>query len=275
VRSTDFNWNVLFNWTRNRNEVLSLTEGLTNLQLGSFQGGVTLNARVGQPYGVIFGRDYTYHENGGKLVNAAGRYIRTSNSDNVIGDPNPDWTGGMLNKLSYKNWSLSFLVDVQKGGDIFSLDLYYGFATGLYEESVRNNDLGNPIRDPLTGGDDSGGYILDGVIADGTPNTTRIDGNVYSNFGYAIEPQKAFVYDAGFIKLREVALSYAFPKKWLANSMFEDIQLSFVGSNLWIIDKSLPHADPESGLGAGNLQGYSISSLPSTRDFSFNLNVRF
>jgi TonB-linked SusC/RagA family outer membrane protein len=274
VRTTNFNWNILFNWTRNRNEVVSLTEGLTNLQLGSFQGGVTLNARLGQPYGVIFGRDYTYL-NGEKVISASGRYVRTSNSDNVIGDPNPDWTGGMMNKLTYKNWALSFLIDVQKGGDIFSLDLYYGFATGLYEEQSGLNDLGNPIRDPLTAGADSGGYILDGVTADGQPNTKRIAGDVYSNFGYAISPQSEFVFDAGYIKLREVALSYSFPKKWLEKSLFDDISLSFVGSNLWIIHKNLPHADPESGLGAGNLQGYSISSLPSTKDFSFNLNVRF
>jgi len=275
VRTTDFNWNIMFNYTRNRNEVISLTEGLTNLQLGSFQGGVTLNAKIGQPYGVLFGRDFVYHENGERLISGTGRYVRTANSDNVIGDPNPDWTGGMMNKLSYKNWSLSFLIDVQHGGDVFSLDLYYGLATGLYEESVRLNDLGNPIRDPLTGDASSGGYILDGVTADGQPNATRIDGNVYSNFGYAIGPQKEFVYDAGFVKLREVALTYSFPKKWLDNSMFQDISLSFVGSNLWIISKNLPHADPESGLGAGNLQGYSISSLPSTNDYAFNLNVRF
>ncbi len=284
VRTTNFNWTLLFNWTRNRNKVLSLEEGLTNLPLGSFQGGVTLNARVGQPYGVIFGRDFTYHDNGTpddksddtkRLVSAAGRWVRTANSDNVIGDPNPDWTGGVMNKLSFKNWSLSFLVDVQKGGDIFSLDLWYGLGSGLYEETAGTNDLGNPLRDPLTGDANSGGFILDGVTADGQPNTKRRDGSDVYSIGYVYAPQAEFVYDAGYIKLREVALSYSFPKKWFTNSMFEDIQLSFVGNNLWIIDKNLPHADPESGLGSGNLQGYSISSLPSTRDFSFNLNVRF
>ena len=275
VRTTDFNWSVIFNWTRNRNEVIELTEGLTNLQLGSFQGGVTLNARLGQPYGVIFGRDYVYHENGQRLVGANGRWLRTTNSDNVIGDPNPDWTGGMMNKLSWKNWDLSFLIDMQKGGDIFSLDLYYGFATGIYQDQAGLNDLGNPLRDPVTNDNTSGGYILDGVTEDGSPNTTRIPANEFGWTGYQIEPQAGFVYDAGYIKLREVALSYTFPASMFDRSLFEGITLSFVGSNLWIIDKSLPHADPESGLGSGNLQGYSISSLPSTRDFSFNLNVRF
>lgn len=284
VRTTNFNWNILFNWTQNRNKVLELTEGLTNLQLGSLQGGVTLNAKVGQPYGVIFGKTYKLYDNGTpndptddtqRLISASGRNVSTSNSDNVIGDPNPDWTGGVMNKLSYKNWALSFLVDIQHGGDIFSLDLYYGLATGLYEESVGLNDLGNPVRDPLTADATSGGIINQGVTADGQPNTKRVNGNNYLATGYAYHPQSEFIYDASYVKLREVSLSYSFPKKWLTKTMFEDISLSFVGNNLWIISKNLPHADPESGLGAGNLQGYSISSLPSTKDFSFNLNVRF
>ncbi len=284
VRTTDFNWSIDFNWTRNRNKVVSLTEGLTNLQLGSFQGGVTLNAKVGEPYGVIYGQDYTYYDNGTpddksddtkRLVGANGRWVRTAASNLVIGDPNPDWTGGVMNKFTYKNWALSFLVDMQHGGDIFSLDLYYGTATGIYEEQAGLNDLGNPVRNPLTGGPDSGGRILDGVTADGSPNTTRIAGNQYNRWGYAIEPQSAYVYDASFVKLRELALTYTFPHNWLKNSLFQDVQLSFVGNNIWIIDKNLPHADPESGLGSGNLQGYSTGSLPSTKDFSFNLNVRF
>ncbi|MBK9983189.1 MAG: hypothetical protein IPP15_12385 [Saprospiraceae bacterium] len=239
---------------------------------------------MGQPYGVIFGKTYKLYDNGTpndptddtqRLISASGRNVSTSNSDNVIGDPNPDWTGGVMNKLSYKNWALSFLVDIQHGGDIFSLDLYYGLATGLYEESVGLNDLGNPVRDPLTADATSGGIINQGVTADGQPNTKRVNGNNYLATGYAYHPQSEFIYDASYVKLREVSLSYSFPKKWLTKTMFEDISLSFVGNNLWIISKNLPHADPESGLGAGNLQGYSISSLPSTKDFSFNLNVRF
>jgi TonB-linked SusC/RagA family outer membrane protein len=286
IKATNFKWDCNFNWSKNNNKVLSLYEGLTTLQLGSFQGGVTINAEVGQPYGVIYGTDYTYlHPDNPKpeerLINPAnGRYIMSTTSDNIIGNINPDWNGGVLNSFSYKNWNFSFLIDMQKGGDIFSLDMYYGLATGLYEETSYTNDLGNPVRNPIVGtpgnyDPSSGGFINEGVWADGTVNTTRIAASNYGAFGYARNPNSAFVYDAGYVKLREVALSYTLPYATLKDYFIKGATFSLVGSNVWIIHKNLPHADPESGLGSGNRQGYSVGSLPSTRDFGFNLKLNF
>ncbi len=203
----------------------------------------------------------------------SGEYIKTSTSDQVIGDINPEWIAGISNKFTYKNLSLSVLIDIQKGGSIFSLDQYYGLATGLYAETAFLNDLGNPVRNTL---DDGGGFINPGVNADGSANTTRIRADRFGAFGYRRGlPDKAFVYDAGFVKLREVALSYSLPQRLISKSLLTDVTFSVIGSNLWIIDKSLPHADPESGLGSGNLQGYSVGSLPTTRDFAFNVKLKF
>lgn len=290
VKVKDFKWDLTLNWARNVNKVVTLLEGVNNLQLGSFQGGVSLNAMVGQPYGVIYGTDYVYNPDGRKIVDASnGRYLRTSTSDQVIGNVNPDWTGGFLNNFSYKNWSLSFLIDFQHGGDIFSLDMYYGLATGLPEETSYLNDLGNPVRDPIKWVDpadkskgyasNSGGFINEGVnkLADGTyvENTSRIAANNYGSFGYSRLPNKAFVYDASYIKLRQLAITYTLPAKVLEKTFIRGIQISAVGSNLWIIYKNMPYADPESGLGAGNLQGYSTGPLPTTRDFTLNLKLNF
>ena len=277
VRTNNFSWDITLNWSSNRNEVISLTEGIENLQLGSFQGGVTINAQVGQPYGVIKGSDFTYLD-GQRVVGANGRYVINSNSNNVIGNITPDWIGGIKNKFNYKNLSFSFLIDMQKGGDIFSLDRSYGLATGLYDETAALNDLGNPIRDAVTSGADSGGIILPGVHADGTPNTTRAPGPQYfgNSFGYRRQPNRAFVYDASYIKLREVAIGYDFPKKWTDKLSMDGLKLSIVGTNLWIIDKNLPDADPESGLGSGNLSaGYSVGSLPTTRNIGANITFKF
>ncbi|MCX6252727.1 MAG: SusC/RagA family TonB-linked outer membrane protein [Bacteroidetes bacterium] len=285
VKSNNFSWNITVNWSKNWNKVVSLLEGVENLQLGSFQGGVTINARVGQPYGVICGTDYTYL-NGKRVINATtGRYVVSFTSNNVLGNVNPDWNGGMLNTFTYKNLSLGFLIDVQKGGDIFSLDMSYGLATGLYPETAVTNDLGNPVRDPITWldpldhtkgyGSNCGGYINAGVNPDGTTNTTRVSAANYGTFGYLRNPNKAFVYDATYVKLREITLSYNLPSKWLKKCFITGITVTAVASNPWIIYKNLPYADPESGLGAGNLQGYSTGSLPSTRDFGFNLKLTF
>ena len=285
LKGKHFKWDVAINWAKNWNKVISLTEGVDNLQLGSYQGGITINARVGQPYGVIEGTDYVYL-NGRKVVDATtGRYKKTTNSDNVLGNVNPDWTGGMNNTLTYRNWALSFLIDVSKGGSIFSLDMYYGLATGLYKETSYDNDLGNPVRDPIvwlapkdhTKGYDptSGGFINEGVNPDGSENKTRVSAANYGTFGYLRNPDKAFVYDATFVKLREISIAYNIPASVLKKCFITGITISAVASNPWIIYKKLPYADPESGLGAGNLQGYSVGSLPSTRDFTLNLKLTF
>lgn len=285
VQTPSFKWSITLNWARNRNKVVSLAEGVEDMQLGYFQGGVSINARVGQPYGVIEGTDYVYL-NGQKVVDPeTGYYEVSKNSDNVIGNVNPDWTGGMRNIFTYKNWALSFMVDVSKGGDVFSLDMAYGLATGLYRETAYTNDLGNPVRNPIVyniPGDpssgyapSSGGFINPGINPDGQQNRTRASSEDYGAFGYLYNPNKAFVYDATYVKLREIELSYSFPASLLKKTFISGITLSAVASNVWIIFKNLPYADPESGLSSGNLQGYSTSSLPSTRDFGFNLKFAF
>jgi hypothetical protein len=284
IKTKNFKWDITLNWSKNWNKVVSLTGGVNNLQLGRFQGGVTINAMVGEPYGVIYGTDYVYNADGRRIVDSTnGRYLRTATSDKVIGNVNPDWQGGLLNTLTYKNWAFSFLIDVQAGGDIFSLDMYYGMATGLYEETSYLNDLGNPVRDPIVWVDpndhskgyaaNSGGFINEGVNQNGQENKTRIAASNYGSFGYRYLPNKAFVYDASYVKLRQISLSYSLPSKILKKTFITGITLTAVASNVWIIFKNMPHADPESGLGAGNLQGYSTGSLPSTRDFSLNLKL--
>jgi len=285
IQTSAFKWSMDVNFAKNVNKVLSLYPGISNLQLGSFQGNVTLNATIGQPYGVLKGSDYTYDANGNIILSAStGKPIKTTTADQVIGNVNPDWTGGIHNSFSYKNIELSFLIDIQKGGDIYNLDMYYGLSSGLYPETAGLNDLGNPVRDPIVGsvtagyGAKSGGYIIQGVnVANGvsTPNKTRVKATNYAGWGYALQPNKAFIYDAGYVKLREVALSYTLPTSLLKKTGIKGIVLSAVGSNLWIISKHLPYADPESGLAAGNVQGYSVGSLPSTRDFGFNIKLNF
>ena len=274
ISTKDLKWDIYVNWATNKNEVVSLKDGIENLQLGSFQGGVTINAAVGQPYGLIRGTDFTYLD-GQRVVGANGRYVVNSNTNNVIGDINPDWTGGVRNKVTYKDISLSFLIDMQKGGDIFSLDRSYGLATGLYDETAGLNDLGNPIRNSIA---DGGGVILPGVQADGSQNTVRTPSpQFYGNVdGYRRKPNKAFVYDASYVKLREVAITYNFPSELSKKLLVQDMKFSIVGTNLWIIDKNLPDADPESGLSSGNLSsGYSVGSLPTTRNIGCNLTIKF
>jgi len=281
IQSKDFRWNIIVNWSSNRNKVVRLYEKVHNLQLGSFQGGVTLNATVGQPYGTIEGRDFVY-KNGQKVVASNGYYEKTTTTNNVIGDINAKWHSGITNSFTYKNWTASFLIDIQKGGSLFSLDQWYGQGTGLYPNTVGNNDLGNPMRDPVIKNTDgtysskSGGIVLSGITADGKANTVRINADRYSGpFGWARNPNSAYIYDASYVKLREAQISYRFSNKVLKDIGVKSLSLGIVGSNLWIIFKNLPYADPEAGLGAGNLQGWQSGVMPTVRNIGFNLNVQF
>jgi TonB-linked SusC/RagA family outer membrane protein len=290
VVTSDFRWDIALNWSRNRNEVLSLYEDATNMQLGRFQGGISINATVGQPFGTIMGTDYVYEGTDASgnsvtydqpVVNSSGYYLETSTSDQVIGDQNADWNGGMLNTLSFKNWSFSFLFDWQKGGDVFSLDQWYGQGTGVYDNTVFTNDLGNPVRDPVVDNGDgtyaanSGGLILPGVTEDGSPNTVRIEGNNYKQAGWARNPNSRYVFDASYIKLRNISLSYSLPQSVLANSFFHGVSFTLTASNVAILMKNVPYADPEAGLAAGNLQGWQSGVMPTTRNFGFSVNLQF
>jgi TonB-linked SusC/RagA family outer membrane protein len=282
MEKKDFNWDVIINWSKNVNKVVSLDKGIENLELASFQGGVSVNAKVGESYGAIFGTDYVYAPDGSKIVGSNGRYEKSSSNAEVIGNITPDFNAGMTNTFTYKNWGMSFLLDWQKGGDIFSLDQWYGQATGVYEESVYTNDLGNPVRNSIA---DGGGFIQEGVqreldaagneTGNFIPNTVRIAGDNYLAAGYAYNPNKSVIYDASYLKLREVAIHYHFPKSMLKKIFIDNATFSIVGSNLWIIHKNLPHADPEAGLSSGNVQGFQSGVLPTTRNVGFNLKLNF
>lgn len=282
VKTKDFTWDIRVNWTKNKNKVVALYQDSKNLPLGTFQGGVSLNAQLGQPYGNIFGRTWVIDSaTGQRVVGSNGRYVQSSTTTNVIGNFNPDWIGGVWNSFRYKGVSLTFLIDVRHGGDVFSLDTYYGMATGIYPETAELNDLGNPSRDPVqldANGNalpTSGGIIVPGVTADGKPNTKRV-ANVYGTYGYSYNPQAAFIYDASYVKLREISLGYSLPASLFANAnLIKGIDISVIGRNLWIIHKNMKYSDPEENLSAGNIQGYQSGAYPTTRNIGVNLRVKF
>jgi TonB-linked SusC/RagA family outer membrane protein len=277
VRSKDFSWKIDLNFTKNNSKVLELFKDATgqqaqNLQIGSFQSGVTVNATLGQPLGTIRGTDFIYM-NGQKVVGDDGYYLQTNTANNVIGNSNPKWIGGINNTFRYKNVTLSFLIDIRKGGSVFSLDTYYGFDTGLYPETAGLNDLGNPSRLPIAQG---GGVVVKGVTADGTPNTVRVENTGTGLYGYENNPNAAFVYDAGYVKLRQALISYSFPQSFISKlGPVKGIDLSLIGRNLWIIHKNLPYADPEESLSSGNLQGYQSGAYPTVRTISLNAKFTF
>ena len=280
IRSNDFSWRINVNWARNVNTVVSLHEGGENLLLYSAWS-TAINARKGEPYGTITGTNYIFHENGGRMVGSDGKYLMSSSTTEIIGNIQPEWIGGVNNIFNYKNLSFSFLIDMQRGGDIVNYDITFGNATGVYAATAGLNDRGNPKRDPVAEG---GGVLVEGVLEDGSPNTVYAEAGDYTNpqgyYGGSADtggyiPDANFVYDASYIKLREVLLSYSLPKEVLGNLPFTNISLGVFGRNLWIIDKNLPGGDPEYIDSAGNDQGIQNAALPSFKEYGFNVGIQF
>lgn len=308
VKTDDFSWTLNANFTRNRNKIVSLYDDVKNVQINplSLSGAVSLNATLGQPYGVIQGTNYVYYKDAAgnqtdqKVVKANGIYQASASSAEIIGNPNPDWLGGLTNTLKYKSISLSFLVDIRHGGDIWSLDQWYGLGTGMYPMTAGLNELGNPVRSDVYQRGADGKYLLDenknkiqaanpggvlfpGVQADGTPNTVRaenIDGNGLTAWGYTSgAPRATTIYDASYVKLKEASITYALPQAVLSKlKAFKEINISLIGRNLWIIKKHIPYADPEDNLGAGlgnGAGGYQSGSYPAVKSYGFNVKFRF
>ena len=282
LKSQDFSWDISANWAKNKNEVIELENGVDNYLLNSYQGGVQLVASVGQAFGALYGTDYVYV--GGQRVvtspNAAGLGggLWAKSDKKVIGNVTPDWTGGVRNTFAYKGISMSFLIDVQQGGDTFSTDLLYGQSGGLYSTTTDAQ-----YRDPKN-------VVLPGVYANGSPNVTPLGGvnsagnrvrnvNNYYSYqpnGYNNAPNSEFVYDTSYVKLREASIAYSLPKNILAGTYVKEVTLSLVGRNLWIIHKNTPFVDPEAGVGGGlRSRGNSIGILPTTRDIGFNVTLKF
>jgi len=275
LKLKDFNWDLQLNWAKNKSLVVELLSGIENLEISFFQEGGTLNATPGQPYGTIRGTNYVFHENGQPIVDEFGFYLISDTSNEVIGNINPDWTAGLFNSFTYKNINLSFLLDMRQGGDLYSLDTFYGFSTGIYDFSAGDNELGNPVRDPVTNGPDSGGVLLNGVNENGTLNEIRADASSSENPLGWNGPSAQHIYDAGFIKLREASLTYNFSEKQLDKLPFTQMSFSIIGRNLWIIDKNIPYSDPEAGISAGNIQGYQVGAYPAIKEMGISLQMKF
>lgn len=258
IRTTDFTWDITVNWARNRNKVVKLIEGVDNYRLVNAPFGISVNAREGQPYGTLVGTDFVYDEQGRKVVKANG-YYAVSSQVVPLGNVMPDWTGGISNRISYKGIMATALIDGQRGGDLYSISNMFGKYSGMLEETAANN-----IREL--------GVIADGVMADGSPNTVRVPTQNFFQSLYGIKG--AHVYDASFIKLREVTLGYTFPDRIFGNTPFRGVTLSAVGRNLALLYRNIPHVDPEAALSSGNIQGIEGAQLPSVRSVGFNLTFR-
>ena len=301
--SKGFRWNLDLNYGANSSKVVKLDdEGLiTSYRL--YSSGIQILASVGEAYGTLFGTSYVRDANGNVVVDANG-LPKISTTNKTLGKFTPDWTGGISNTFSYLSLSLSFLIDASVGGSIFSNTNKTGKYTGVLANTLSGRDaehgglwyytaaMGNNVRlpespsysvssDGLYYAQVNGqstrvyqdGIMVEGVTESGSKNEEVVSAEKYYHRIYSIA--EANVYDASYVKLREVALSYRLPRLWTQKLHLQEASVTLTGRNLWTIYKSVPNIDPESALTTGNAQGVEAYSLPTTRSFGVNLSVKF
>ena len=268
IQTADFRWDVGLNLTSQNNEVVELLkddEGNTVVE--SINAGTTwaadLRVQEGLPYMALFGQDHVYDDNGNKVVGDDGFYEFTD--DRVyLGSAIADYTGGFNTSFTYKNFTLSALFDFQVGGIIHSTSLQWSKYSGMHPETVAFNGESD-VRE--------NGMILPGVKADGSANDTRVDPqDYYQGYWRRAAPN---VYDASFVKFRDVRLSYAVPANMLDKTPFTSLNLSAFGRNLGILYSEVPYIDPQVITGAGNAQGLENAQVPATSSFGFNISAKF
>jgi outer membrane receptor protein involved in Fe transport len=262
LETTNFSWDLNLNFTRIRNEVKSITEGVDNSTIpGDSFLGIAPSIAVGHPYGVIISTAFPRNANGDLLVNPNTGAYAPGVPGQVVANVQPDWLAGLNNSIRFRSLTLSALIDIRYGGELYSFSQV---------------DLRTGGHIDYTGVDRDQPRILPGVIdnLDNTfsPNNIQIPAQTYfSNLG-GLASQGA-VFDATVYRLREVSLRFDLPAKILSNTPFGQASIGVSGRNLIFFAPGFP-GDPEVNTqGAGNIQGFDLNGPPQTRNYG--VNIRF
>ena len=264
VKTKHFTWNSTLNFSYNKSEVKRITDNIDSFILETARTGhdgdngapAYIYHQVGEPYGIIKGVSFKRNEQG-EIMYQNGLPMR--GEVKKLGESVAPYALGFTNSFSYRGFNLSFLIDAKIGGELFSMTNDHMYCFGRHADTLEGRE---------------GGVIGKGVKEDGkTPNDVKVDAMTYYMALGGITEQ--FVYDASYVKLRELSVGYTFPQKLVKKMGLADLSLALVGRNLWNIYDDVPLVDPESSLSNGNGQGFENYGMPATRSIGFNLNVKF
>ncbi|RYY34456.1 MAG: SusC/RagA family TonB-linked outer membrane protein [Sphingobacteriaceae bacterium] len=297
IVSKDFNWDVSFNFARNVNNVESLAAGIPFLSLSDARWlGVSVVAQPGAPFGSILAYNYQKDTDGNIILDPVTLNPVLSNTRELLGKGVFDWTGGFSSTINYKAFTLTTLIDVKVGADLFSMTNLFATIRGSmastlegraeWIKSEEDRQAGGYTFDQWNAMGNVRGYVPKGVVqtgtdGDGNPiyteNTRALDPSVYWAASYSDGNGIAvpYLYDASYVKMREITFGYRLPSLLTKKLGAKDIQVAFVARNPFIIHKNVPNVDPDSNYNNGNGQGFEYGSLPGRRSWGFNLNFRF
>lgn len=278
LQTDNFKWSLFSTFTKNKNEVLELVEGVERIQ---FNPNEVSHAIVGKPFGVFYGSRFARDDNGNFLINQSGGGIIQDLQNGIIGDPNPDFKMSFINTISYKNLTLKGQFDWKEGGDVHSSSIVALLGRGVTKDT---EDREKTFVIPGFYGDNNGDPILD-TQGNQIPNSVQLSMNelYFSPAGgntFGINSvDEAAVYDGTVYRLRELSLSYNMPKKWLDKTPFGKISITAVANNLWYFAPNVPkytNFDPEvTSFGSTRLQGVEVSAAPTSKRYGFKVNLTF
>jgi TonB-linked SusC/RagA family outer membrane protein len=261
IDGAQFKWTIGFNFGLNRNKILYLDSIEKMPPLSSPETLGEIVAEEGKAYGGIYTTSFMRTATGQVIVDSTGLpEVQGDQTKHYAGNYNPDWTAGITNTFQYKNWGLSFLIDMRKGGIVIS-----GTQALMASQGVTKNTLT---------GRENGFVVPNSVTEGGGKNTVAISAQDYWQWvGSQNLVGEAFVNSATNIRLRQASLSYTLPLS--GRSAVKGATFSLIGRNLFFLKNDAVGFDPESALGTGNNQGLEYTPVPSTRSYGLYVKLNF
>jgi len=262
ISTNDFSWKLNGNFYADESTVISLPDGVDQIQIAGAGGGAVANFAIeGRPLGVIQGFANQRDANGNLVINPADGSVLTDADLSIIGDPNADWTSTLINTLKYKNLSFSFEWQYRHGGDFFSTLASTLVGRGNIDSGINRAD----------------NFIIPGVLPDGSVNNIPITSSDLL-FGTSNNSENR-IYDASTIRLNEVSLTYTLPAKYLEKTPLGKLSVRASGNNLWYRAVNTPkdaNFDTNSlSVGVGNGQGIELLTGPSSRRYGLTVTASF
>jgi TonB-linked SusC/RagA family outer membrane protein len=291
IQTKDFTWHLNFNAARNFNKIVALADGLDKFSLAKAEYlDVYIDAVTGENYGAITSpRGFQKTEDGQLIIDEKGLPKPLQGAEyKVLGNAMWDWTGGVSSSWSYKNITLSAIMDIKVGADLYSMTARSLYSTGKSKATLEGRDAWyRSEEERLEAGQTevqwtpTGGLLVNGVVEtilpDGsktyTPNQRYVDPEDYWRLVGSNDPS-AFIFDNSYVKIREITLSYRLPEN-LTGKWAEEMTVSFVSRNPFIVYKNIKDIDPDSNYNNGTGVGLEYGSLPSRRSYGVNINIKF
>ena len=278
IKTRDFSWDIVFNLSRNRSMVVELYPGTNVYVYGSTTySSVTsfLNSYVGQPFGSLVGKAYQRDSATGKILLGTNNLPLYTDATHNFGSVLPDVTGGFQNTLRIFGLELSAMIDYQFGGQFFSRTKMLLSKTGMASETAAINDKGKNVRDPLV---DGGGFHIHGISAATKQAVDAyVDARAYYRTILGTHVYEEWLYDASYIKLREIRLGYTLGKSLLGKLPFSSVTVALIARNPAMIWQKAPKGlDPsELSTGGQSISWYESGQANTVRSYGVNLNINF